>query len=124
MAMLVDRVRGFIMEEARKRPSERLLHPNGRPNARRLAKKLGLTHQVMWRVLRGEREKRKGVKKPRVFELELKQKVLDGLMSWLSYHDPEDLWNAINKADPIPPFESTRSKDLPSDPSVSLNPSE
>lgn len=110
MATPMDQVRGLILEEAAKRPSEKLLHPNGLPNARRLASRLGLSHQVMWRILRGEREKRKNVKRPRVFELRVTPDIVEGIRQWLGLNVEEDVWSHIHKATPVPPLETTRRK--------------
>jgi hypothetical protein len=108
MATQMDQVRGLILEEAKERPSEGLLHSNGLPNARRIAARLGLSHQVLWRILRGQREVRSDAKRRRVHELRVTPDIIDGLMGWLNLTSEEDVWAKIRRTEPVPPLETTR----------------
>lgn len=110
MATQMDQVRGLILEEARERPSEGLLHENGLPNAKRLAARLGLSHQVMWRILRGQRELRPDAKRRRVHELRVTPEIIEGIKNWLGLHEEEDVWAKIRRTEPIPPLPTTRRK--------------
>ena len=108
MATQMDQVRGLILEEARERPSEGLMHANGLPNAKRIAARLGLSHQVLWRILRGQREVRDGVKRRRVHEQRVTPDIIEGLKGWLNLTSEEDVWAKIRRTEPVPPLETTR----------------
>lgn len=107
MGTTMDQVRGLILQEAERRRAEGLWHDNGRPNASEIAKRLGVSHQVLWRILRGIHEQRPA-KKRRVSEPRPSADVIRGLMDWLGFMEEADLWSAIRRAPALPPLSSTR----------------
>jgi hypothetical protein len=101
MADMFSRLRGLILDEAERRPSEIGRHPDGRPRADQIEKRMGLSKATVTRILLGRT--RRTSDRPRKEDYEPTQAVMNGIQRLLRLHTNEDVWAAIINARPRPP---------------------
>lgn len=108
MAGSLDQLRGLLIEQARRRPSEFRWHKDGTPYAADLARKMGLSTATVSRVLRGKMHRRDGVLRPRRGEYQISHELLQGLMRLLGMASEADARSLIESFRPEPPFPTHR----------------
>lgn len=106
MADRLSQIRGLLLDEAERRPSEIGRHRDGRPRADHIAKRLGVSKATVTRILIGKMSQRAGVLNPRKDEYSPSEPLLRGIKHWLHLQTYEDVWAAIENATPRSPLPS------------------
>lgn len=106
MADKLSQIRGLLLDEAERRPSEVEWHKDGRPRADQIAAKMGVSKSLVTRILLGRMNRRAGVLNPRYDDYEPSKALILGIMRWLNMTSREDVWSAIEAARPRPPIRS------------------
>lgn len=104
MADTASKVRGLLVAEARRRPSEIGIEPSGRPVQKELAAALGISTSHVSKIMTGRFSKKESVQNPRRTEWKPDAYLLSKIQSWLNLRGEQDVWEAINSAVPLPAF--------------------
>lgn len=103
MADRLSQIRGLILDEAERRPSEIGRHKDGRLREDHIARRLGISKATLSRILIGKMCQREGVQHPRREDYSPSEPLLRGIKNWLHLQTYEDVWAAIENAVPRPP---------------------